>query len=240
MKSLAPLVVVASLWQPAPAAACGCLGTIPSSTAARSADVVFVGTVTRIDRPPPVSRENADGSVTVDQNAAGPELVIFDVAHVYKGPALSQIGVGRGNTSCDLPFRNGEEWLVYGHEAVGGVATDSCSRSRLNLSAAQDLVYLSGVEAKRPQGIVYGEVLRRRDGLSGTGLYALSEPLRVIAANTTRSFTTTTERWGPFELVLPPGDFEVWVERDEKPVAPKRAVHVENGAEVKIQLRVEY
>jgi hypothetical protein len=44
------MLVVASLWRPAPAAACGCAGTIPSSTAARNADVVFVGTVTRIDR----------------------------------------------------------------------------------------------------------------------------------------------------------------------------------------------
>jgi hypothetical protein len=71
---LATLVFVASLWRPTPAAACGCGGTVSSSTAARSADVVFVGTVTRIDRPQPISRHNADGSVSVDVNTAGPDF----------------------------------------------------------------------------------------------------------------------------------------------------------------------
>jgi hypothetical protein len=230
------MLVVASLWRPAPAAACGCAGTIPSSTAARNADVVFVGTVTRIDRRQPISRRNADDSVTVDLNSGGPDLLVFDVIHVYKGLAVTQIGIVHGNSSCDLPFKTGEEWLVYGHEAIGGIATDSCSRSRLNLAAAQDLVYLGGAEVGRPQGIIYGEVLRRRDAQSGTALYALFEPLKVIASNMTQKFTVTTERWGPFELVLPPGDFEVWVERGKKPVAPKRAVHVQNGADVRLQL----
>lgn len=87
---------------------------------------------------------------------------------------------------------------------------------------------------------MYGDVLRHRDGASGDGLYALFEPLRVIAANASWRFSTTTDRWGPFELVLPPGDFEIWVERSEKPVAPRRPVHVENAADVRLQLIVEY
>jgi hypothetical protein len=238
--SLSALVFVASFWRPTPAAACSCGGTVSSSTAARSADVVFVGTVTRIDSPQPISRYNADGSVSVGVNAAGPDLVVFDVVRVFKGPPVPQIGVVRGNSSCDLPFRTGEEWLVYGLEAIGGIATHSCSRSRLSVAATQDLVYLQGVEAGRPQGIVHGEVLRRRDGPNGVALSAVFQPLQVIAANMTQKFTTTTDRWGPFELVLPPGDFEVWVERRERPVAPKRVVHVKTGADVKLQLLVEY
>jgi hypothetical protein len=71
-------------------------------------------------------------------------------------------------------------------------------------------------------------------------MHVLPEPLQVVAANPTQRFSTTTERWGPFELVLPPGDFEVWVERGQKAVAPRRTVHVENGADVKLQLLVEY
>jgi len=230
------------LWRPAPAAACGCLGTIPTSVSAQRADVVFVGTVTRIDRPQPISRQNADGSVTVDVNSAGPNLVVFDIVHVYKGPALSlsEIAVVQGNSSCDFPFQTNEAWLVYGDEGIGGITTQGCSRTRLNSEASQDLVYLEGAEARRPQGIVYGEVFRHGDGPGNTRLHALPEPLQVVAANRTQRFTTTTERWGPFELVLPPGDFEVWVERDQKAVAPRRTVHVENGADVKLQLLVEY
>ena len=100
---------------------------------------------------------------------------------------------------------------------------------------------LESAAASRPQGIVYGEVFRRReDGPSGAALYAVLEPLQVIAANMTQTFSTTTERWGPFELVLPPGDFQVWVERGQKPVGPKRVVHVNHGADVKLRLVVEY
>jgi hypothetical protein len=125
-------------------------------------------------------------------------------------------------------------------EAIGGITAHRCLRTRLTSDASQDLVYLKGAEAKRPQKIVYGEVFRRRDGPSEIQLHALPEPLQVVAANPTQRFTTTTERWGPFELVLPPGDFEVWVERGQKAVAPKRTVHGENGADVKLQLLVEY
>src|SRR5258706_1095428 len=159
--SLATLVVVASLWRPVREAACGCLGTIPTSVAAQRAEVVFVGTVRRIDRPQPISRQSEDGSVTVDVNSAGPNLVVFDIVHVYKGPALSlsEIGVVQGNSSCDLPFQTNEVWLVFGDEGIGGITAHRCLRTRLNSDASQDLVYLKGAEVKRPQGIVYGEAL---------------------------------------------------------------------------------
>ena len=238
--SLTAVLLLALFW-PAPAAACGCGGTISTLAAAGRADVVFVGTVSRIDSPPaPIARHNVDGSISADSSAAGPDFVLFDVARVFKGPPVTEIGVLRGNSSCDFPFTTGEEWLVYGDEAIGGITTYKCSRTRLTASATQDLVYLRGVDARRPQGIVYGEVLRRRGEADGVTPSALLEPLQVIAANTTQKFTTTTERWGPFELVVPPGDFEVWVERSQTIVAPKRVVHVQNGAEVKLQLLVEY
>jgi hypothetical protein len=236
------VVVAAMLWRPANAIACSCGGPVPSSLAARRADVVFVGTVSFIDHPQPVfsSHQNADGSVTATVNSGGPDLVVFDVAHVYKGPQVPQLGLSRANTTCDMPFMAGEKWIVYGEDTIGGVRAFGCSRTRLYSDGEQDVIYLENRQARRRQGIVYGYVLRHRDGASGDGLYALFEPLRVIAANASWRFSTTTDRWGPFELVLPPGDFEIWVERSEKPVAPRRPVHVENEADVRLQLIVEY
>lgn len=237
-------VVATMLWRPADAIACSCGGPVPSSLAARRADVVFSGTVTRIDRPLPVetSHQNADGSVkvTVHINSGGPELVLFDVEHVFKGPQVTEIGLLRGNTSCDMPFMVGEKWIVYANETVGGITALGCSRTRPYPGGTQDVIYLENTQAGRPQGIVYGEVLRHRDGASGELLSALFEPLQVIAANASQRLFTTTDRWGPFELVLPPGDFEIWVERSEKPVAPRYPIHVENGADVRLRLVVEY
>jgi hypothetical protein len=237
------VVVAVTLCRPANAIACGCGGPVPSSLAARSADVIFVGSVARVDHPQPfvTSHQNADGSVSTTVNAnSGPDLVVFDVVHVYKGPQVTQLGLVRGNTSCDMPFMAGEKWIVYGEDTIGGVRAFGCSRTRLYSDGEQDVIYLENRQARRRQGIVYGYVLRHRDGASGDGLNALVEPLRVIAANASWRFSTTTDRWGPFELVLPPGDFEIWVERSEKPVAPRRPVHVENAADVRLQLIVEY
>jgi len=231
------------LWEPASAEACSCGGRPSTAAAARSAEIVFVGTVARIDRPKPAwqSRQNADGTVTVTGNASGPTFFLFDIAEVFKGPSSVQVAVVHDGHSCGglFPFKTGETWLIYGREEVGGVTADICSRTRLVSEAEQDLLYLRNAEA-RPQGIVHGEVLRRRTGPSGEILQALFEPLQVLAASAANRFVTTTDQWGPFELVLPPGDYQVWVERGGKAVSAGSAVRVAHGEETKLQLVAEY
>jgi hypothetical protein len=244
---LAPLttvIVFGLLAQSPPAAACSCGGTLTSSMAAQHADAVFLGSVVRIDRAAPISHShrNADGSttVTVESGSGIAGLVVFDITHAFKGSSSPQSGVVRGNTTCDLPFRVGETWLIFGQNGIGGVTTSFCSRSRLLSEATQDVMFLRGVEAGRPQGIVYGEVLRRRNGPNGVALSALFEPLTVTAVGETGRFNTTTDRWGPFELVLPPGYFEIWVQHGETKVSTTSAIRVEHGGDVKLQLIVEY
>ena len=237
------LVAAVTLWRPPSAEACSCSGTVPRSVAAGRAELVFVGTVARIDRPSPtvLRHQNADGSVTVGFNPSSRVFVLFDVEHAFKGPAPEQIVVTDNlGSSCGVGFKTGETWLVYGRESVDGVTPIECSRTRLVSEAEQDLLYLRNAEAQRLQGIVYGNVTRRRDGPSGLALYALFEPLQVTAANATNQFVTTTDRWGPFELVLPPGDYQVWVERAGEPVSPRSAVHVEHGEDTRLHLIAEY
>ena len=230
--------IVGSLLHPAAATACGCGPAL--SSVAHHADVVFVGRVARIDHPTPTFHQNADGSITFDSSSAGPDVVLFDIAHVYKGPQVDQLVLRRWNGSCDPPFMTGESWVVYAEEILGGFRALTCSRTRLHHDAAQDVIYLANFEAGRPQGIVFGEVLRYRDGSGGIGLHGLLEPLQVIATDGMHTFSASTDRWGPFELVLPPGEFEIWVERDHRPVAPRRAVHVQNGVDLRLLMRVEY
>jgi len=64
--------------------------------------------------------------------------------------------------------------------------------------------------------------------------------LQVRAVSATASYATTTERWGPFQLVLPPGDYQVWVERAGEAVSPRSAVRIEPGVDVKLQLVAEF
>ncbi len=53
------------------------------------------------------SRQNADGSGTVGVNFSSAGLVLFDVAHVFKGPAVAQIAVTHDGTSCSVSV---QEW----------------------------------------------------------------------------------------------------------------------------------
>ena len=233
------IVSMATLVRPAPAEACSCGGPVPSSTAFKGAELVFVGTVARLDGPKPWSRVNADGS-TSGGPGTGPPIATFEVAHVFRGRAARQIVVSGEGASCDEPFKPGETWLVYARTREGRVTTSKCTRTRLRAEAAQDLVYLEGLEQGRHQGIVYGDVLRRILGADGRpALQALSEPLQVIAVGAGRRVEITTDKWGPYQLVRPPGDFEIWVERAGRAVAPRQTVHVDHGSDRRLLLPVE-
>ena len=143
-------------------------GTIPTSVAAQRAEVVFVGTVRRIDRPQPISRQSADGSRHGGREQRRAQLSRIRHRSHFQGTGvvLVEIGVVQGNSSCDLPFQTNEVWLLLEMKASEESPLTRCLRTRLTSDASQDLVYLKGAEAKRPQGIVYGEVFRRRDGPS--------------------------------------------------------------------------
>jgi hypothetical protein len=78
------IVAFAGVVRPFSAEACACGGTISSSVAFSAADIVFVGTVARSERPKPQSRVNADGSGT-GWSGSGPQMTILDVGHLFRG-----------------------------------------------------------------------------------------------------------------------------------------------------------
>jgi hypothetical protein len=230
------IVGFAALVQPSPAEARSCGAKGSSSTAFNGADLIFVGTVARFEGPKPWSRVNADGSISGGVGTE-PPVATFEVAHTFRGRQERQIVVIGDGT----PFKQGETWLVYARTREGRVTTDQCTRTRLRAEATQDLVYLEGLEQGRQQGIVYGDVLRRILGADGQpALQALFEPLQVIAVGAGRRVEITTDKWGPYQLVLPPGDFEIWVERAGRAVAPRQTVHVDHGSDRRLVLPVEY
>jgi len=233
-------VALTTIVQANRAEACSCAGTTSSATAFRSADLVFVGTVARTEEPKASnqSRVNADGRIIVGGGVGGPRLTTLETVHVYRGRAEQQVVIVGSGPDCDVPFGQAETWLVYARVREGQVTTDTCTRTRLRTKAdaSRDLAYLDGLESGRQQGVVYGQVLRRRGG----GLQALFEPLQVIAVGPAGRFHVTTDEWGPYQLVLPPGDYQVWIERAGNPVATLQVVHVDDGAESRVMLVVEY
>ncbi len=201
---------------------------------------MFVGTVVAVEGSRPWSHANADGSISGGLRTE-PPTVTFEVTHVFRGRPEQRLVVVGDRGDCDVPFKQGEAWLVYARARDGRVTTDKCTRTRLRAEAAQDLAYLEGLEQQRQQGIVHGEVLRRIVGADGRpALQALFEPLQVIAAGLGRRVEITTDKWGPYQLVLPPGDFEVWVERGGRIVMPRQMVRVDHATDRRLTLVVDY
>ena len=225
---------------PSLAEACGCGGTIPSSVAFRASTVVFVGTVERLDPPQPWSRVNADGSVSGGLQS-GPEVVTFAVTKGFRGVAETRIRLVRISGSCDIAFGLEEPWLVYAAEDGGDIRASPCSRTRLLAHAGEDLKYLEGLTAGRPQGLVYGDVFHQVAGADGRPAQrALFEVLQVVALGTAGRFVAATDKWGPYQLVLPPGDFEMWVERKGVRVTAPAAVKINDGDERRMTFSAQF
>jgi len=224
--------------------ASSCIGPVSSATAFRVADLVFVGTVAKVDQPKTLARSNADGSITVSTQSDQPRLTTFDVVRAYRGTTEPKLVLaGQNGMSGDINFKEGETWLVYAKMRDGRIAADDCLRTRLRTAAeaSQDLAYLEGRERGSQQGVVFGNVHRRILDASGKpALQALFEPLAVMASGPAGRFRVITDRWGPYQLVLPPGDFEVWVERGGIPVAPRQKIKVEHGSERSLSLVADF
>ena len=235
-------LLTAALWGvlPSSAEACGCGGTIPSSVAFRGAAAVFVGTVERVDGPQPWSRKNADGSITAGLGS-GPEVVTFVVTKAFRGVSETRIRLTRISGSCDIAFHLDETWLVYASQEQGDLIAGFCSRSRLITHADEDLKYLEGLASGKRQALIYGDVRRQIVGPDGQpAQQALFEPLEVVAVGGGRRFAVTTDKWGPYQIVLPPGDYEIWVERARVAVTAPVVVRIGNGDERRITFSAQF
>jgi len=227
---------------PGLAEACSCGGRVSAAAALGQTDLVFVGAVAHVDGRKPRSMVNADGSVRVGSLTGSP-VTTFNIEHIYRGGARQQVVIVGDGSNCDVPFARGETWLVYARVRDGRVTTGKCTRTRLRAQAeaSQDLAYLEGLERGRQQGVVFGDVLRRIVGADGKpALQALFEPFQVIASGPAGRFQVTTDSWGPYQLVLPPGGFQVWVERLGAAVNTPQTVSVDHGSDRHLTLVVEY
>jgi hypothetical protein len=237
------LVVAANLSSSATAEACSCGGTISSPEAFRHSAVVFLGRVDTVSTPAWQVREtrNADGSTSVVATPPGrPTLVTFDLQEVFRGSVKGQATLESGNSTCDFPFAASEVWLIYAVEEHGALRTDKCLRTRRLIEASEDLKYLAGLRDRRAQAVLSGTVFQHvttADGNPANG--ALPETLDVVAVGAGESFRTKTDRWGPYEFVLPPGLFEVWAERNGQRVTYVALVHVGNGDEQTLTLTAD-
>jgi hypothetical protein len=185
---------------------------VPLPVQARTALSIFIGTVEAISNGTSVSQTNPDGSITL--GFAYRPLATVRVTRVLKGEASPIVSI-RGGGECEVMLAIRESWLFYTNEIAGELRAIKCGRSRRVDYAQADLGYFEKLAEGVPAAIAYGDVFRRcvdRDGRQQ--LCGLNDPLEVVAAGTGARSFVTTDQFGRYQIVVPPGGFEIWVERN--------------------------
>lgn len=205
--------------------ACGCSRATIADSLAYS-DVVFMGEVATVNQIPSRSfeRANRDGSVTVSVEESGPEISVIEVARIFKGSPANKVEfIQSKGSSCAFPFIPGERFLVFASVREGRYETDRCRGTRPIASATEQLKYLNGIARKRPLAILHGVVLAcgANGGTNGAsdcigGSRNAFRNLFVVAQSVTTRTTVFALTSDAFEIVLPPGRYKIWVERNER------------------------
>jgi hypothetical protein len=222
---LATLVVgVAILALPRQSEACSCGGGLPLSVDVKTSTAVFVGTV-----------ETVTGSMP------RPIVATFLVDKTYRGHVDRRTVVSGGGNSCDIAFAKGERYLVYAREYGGVLLTHKCTRTRPLSAAGEDVRYLDNVATGKPQALVFGDVFRGVTAPDGTSAkQALLETLVVVAVSTRERRSVATEQWGPYQIVLAPGDYELWIERQGRRVTVPTTLSLRAGEERRLSFTAAY
>jgi len=221
---LASCLAVCFIAQPWAAEACSCGGVAPSSAAFKNATAVFVGTAEAVTGGMPQ-----------------PAVATFVVTKAYRGAVERRAVVYGDGTSCDVAFSSGVTYLMYAQVHSGMLRTHKCTRTRPLSAAAEDLRYLDNLMAGRPQVLVHGDVFRRiteRDG--SPARQALFEPLEVVAKSGSERRSVITDRWGPYQIVLAPGEYELWVERGGQRVTAPEKLYLHAGDERRLSFTAEF
>jgi hypothetical protein len=207
-----------------PAQACGCGGSFPLSLDVRRSMSIFVGTVE-----------------TVTGGMPQPIVATFAVSTTYRGDRAQPAVVSGNGTDCDINFAKGVTYLVYAQEYAGALWTHKCTRTRPLSDAGEDVRYLENLEAGRPQALVYGDVFRGITRTDGSKVrQALFERLTVVAMNASGRRSVITDQWGPYQIVLAPGDYDLWVERRGKRVTSAEKLSVRAGDERRLSFTAKY
>ncbi len=190
-----------------------CGGTQGSPDAYVSASDVFICEVVEVFQPPPEMTHNSDGSVSVS-GSTKPGFVRLSVEKSYKGDQGTEVQLPLDRTSGGYWFEVGEEYLIYADREDGKLRTGKCMRTRSLSKASSDIKYLEAIQRDEPQATIYGYVLKEFFDQDGKmGLQTPFEEFMVIAKSEDLHVEVLAEKSGEYEIALPPGKYEVWVER---------------------------
>ena len=224
----------------AQACVCGVLGMAESYS---SAATVFIGKAESVTRQfegverqaePPVKGSRKKG---FSFSGISRPVTTFSVSTVFTGPKMTRLEYKGGGSRCDFRFTPGESYLIYAAPRAGGLGIDRCVRIRLLSEATDEVKHLESLRAGRPPALIAGTVSLNRDGVPEP--FVSKEPVYIIVTGGRRSYSARTGSDGQFYLALPPGEYQIWPERQGKPLLPARTVTLADGATVRPKFVVD-
>lgn len=224
--------------------ACGCGGRGSTAEAFQNSKIVFVGEVVKVIQPPikHTSKKNPDGSTTVFMGEIAPTTFQIAVKKAFRGIERQTVEFvqSRGDT-CSYRFTEGEMYLIFAYLEKDKIKTHKCTNTNLLSKSLEAVKYIEGVIGKKTQSLISGNVYRKI--LDNDGKSALQSPfeeLKVFAQSEINRYEATAEQFGGFEIVLPPNDYQIWVERNGKRISKIEKVSTVDGKNKELLLQVEF
>lgn len=194
------LAMAAAALVPRAVDACSCMGPRPSCEAAWQVDAVFVAQVARVER-----------------TSTGVRAHVMPL-ETFSGPSdIVAIDTGNGGGDCGYAFQPGETYLIYARANAGRYSTGICNRTRPLDQATEDLDYLR-TTARTPSnlGVLRGTAWRTDPNYGGTSQRTPYPGLRVVVRRSGVQEERQTDASGRYELLLPPGEYEVRAEAPDR------------------------
>jgi hypothetical protein len=175
------------------------------------ADVVFIGTVTK------VTKIDWDAQTPIYWNQHKQVNARFSIEEAFKGIESEEVTFEMND--CPYFFNEGERYLVYANRKPDGkLSQNNNSPTRLVSEAKEDIEYIRSLKDTKPVGKVYGSVIRNTNSFKPRTLIRdrknyPEEPLqevKVVIENSQQRFETVTNNSGGFMFDnIPAGSYRM-------------------------------
>jgi hypothetical protein len=199
---------------PLPALACD-FGYISFPQLYENASAIFIGKV--VESP---WKQDGDGKVVI----TGRNSIRLRIERVLRGTEKGEVSIAYGS-DCTFTFLEGEVYLVHATRMKDGrLAADQPSRPLLLADAEEALKYVEAAVANRAPGVVWGAI-----NVNG----------RLVLQDSSARRVQRDVKPGFYEIVVAPGEYTVWIERDGKVISTRKAVRLTAGNSVTPLLEVQ-
>jgi hypothetical protein len=204
---LIPILPALMLLFPPPASACD-FGYISFPQLYKNATAIFIARA--VESP---WKRDRDGKVAV----TGRNSIRLRIERLLRGTEKGEVTIAHGS-DCTFTFLEGETYLVHAYRGKDGrLAADQPSRPLLLSDAEEALKYVEAAVANRTLGVVGG-------GINVNG--------RVVLQDRNGRRLQKDVKPGLYEIVVAPGEYTVWIERDGKIISTRRTVRLAAGSSV--------